>query len=179
MKCEGYTNQTICNECFSLKYNKILQNRIAIVKPLTSKLKHTPKHYFENDPLKNYLKYSDLTIIWSMIKDNESNTASDVWLKLAEKGIQGAFDKKPVFEGLCNIMLQAVIRKEKNITTRNLKYNEEFKNFLVILGTYSPRVLDLFRQNLEGLTIQSIRYGNIYLLYNKYITYVITTISYF
>ena len=117
MECEGFTNQAICNNCFSLKSNKILQNQIAIVKPLTSKLKHIPKHYFENDLLKNYLKYSDLTIIWSMIKDNKSNTASDVWIKLAEKGIQSAFDKKPVFKGLCNIMLQAVIRKEKNIST--------------------------------------------------------------
>jgi hypothetical protein len=168
MECEGYTNQNICNNCLSLKCNKILQNRIAIVKPPISKLKYTPKHYFENDPLKNYLKYSDLTIIWSMIKDNESNTASDVWIKLAEKGIQGAFDKKPVFEGLCNVMLQAVIRKEKNISTRNLKYTEEFKNFLVILGTYSPRVLDLFRQNLEGLTIQSIRYENIHYIFIVY-----------
>ncbi|CAG8810808.1 42525_t:CDS:2, partial [Gigaspora margarita] len=40
----------------------------------------------------------------------------------------------------------------------NLKYTDEFKNFLVILGTYSPCVLDLFWQNLEELTIQSIRY---------------------
>jgi hypothetical protein len=103
-----------------------------------------------------------------MIKDNESNTASDVWIKLAEKGIQGAFDKKPVFEGLCNVMLQAVIRKEKNISKQNLKYTEEFKNFLVILGTYSPRVLDLFRQNLEGLTIQSIRYENIRYIFIVY-----------
>ncbi|CAG8476182.1 21013_t:CDS:2 [Gigaspora margarita] len=114
------------------------------LKPLISKLKHTPKHYFENDPLKNYLKYSDLTEIWSMIKDNKSNTTSDVWIKLAEKGIQGTFNKKPVFESLCKIMLQAVIRKEKNMSKGNLKYTDDFKNFLVILGTYSPRVLDLF-----------------------------------
>ncbi|RGB35291.1 hypothetical protein C1646_667887 [Rhizophagus diaphanus] len=138
MECEEYTNQNICNQCLSLKYNKILQNRIAIVKPLVSKLKHILKHYFENDPLKNYLKYSDLTTIWSMIKDNESNIASDVWIKLAEKDIQNAFDKKPVFEGFCNVMLQAVIQKEKNISTRNLKYTEKFINFLIILGIFSP-----------------------------------------
>lgn len=171
MECERYTNENICNQCLSLKCNKILQNRIAIVKPPTSKLKHTPKHYFENDPLKKFLRYSDLNTIWSTIKDNDSDTASNVWIQLADKGIQGAFDKKPVFEGLCSIMLQASVRKEKNISKRNLKYTEEFKNFLVILGTFSPRVLNLFRQNLEGLTIQSIRYENIYMLiiYLKYI----------
>ena len=161
MECERYTNENVCGKCLSLKYNKILQNQLVITKPAISKLKHTPKHYFENDPLKNYLKYSDLNIIWSMIKDNESNTASNVWIKLADKSIQGAFDEKPVFKGLCKVMLQAVIRKEKNLSKQNLKYTEEFKNFLVILGTFSPCVLDLFRQNLEGLTIQSIRYENI------------------
>ena len=93
MECEGFTNQNICNNCLSLKCNKILQNRIAIVKPPISKLKHTLKHYFENDSLKNYLKYSDLAIIWSMIKDNESNTASNIWIKLAEKDIKGALIK--------------------------------------------------------------------------------------
>ncbi|CAG8805380.1 14494_t:CDS:10, partial [Gigaspora margarita] len=69
--------------------------------------------------------------VWKIDHDyNKSNTTSDIWIKLAEKGVQGAFNKKPVFEGLCNIMLQAVIRKEKNMSKRNLKYTDEFKNFL-------------------------------------------------
>ncbi|CAG8472868.1 12759_t:CDS:10, partial [Racocetra persica] len=97
LKYERFTNQNIN---LSLKGNKLLQNQIAKVKPSTLKLKYTPKYYFENDPLKNYLKYSDLTEIWLIIKDNESNTASDVWIKLAEKGIQGTFNKKPVFKDL-------------------------------------------------------------------------------
>ncbi|RGB36571.1 hypothetical protein C1646_757962, partial [Rhizophagus diaphanus] len=44
----------------------------------------------------------------------------------------------------------------KNKGKQNLKYPEEFTSFLVILGGISTRALDLFRQNLEGLTIQSI-----------------------
>ena len=32
-----------------------------------------------------------------------------------------------------------------------------FTNFLVILGSFSLRALDLFRQNLAGRSIQSIR----------------------
>ncbi|GBC00434.1 hypothetical protein RclHR1_38560001 [Rhizophagus clarus] len=38
-----------------------------------------------------------------------------------------------------------------------MKYSDEFTNFLVILGGFSSRALDLFRQNLEGRTIQSIQ----------------------
>ncbi|UZO26160.1 uncharacterized protein OCT59_018406 [Rhizophagus irregularis] len=85
MNCAGYTDKSVCNECLSLKVDKNLQNRIAIVKPPKSKLKHIPKHYFENDPLKKYLKYVDLNIVWSLIKDNNSDTASDVWVTLANK----------------------------------------------------------------------------------------------
>ncbi|POG77253.1 hypothetical protein GLOIN_2v1747656 [Rhizophagus irregularis DAOM 181602=DAOM 197198] len=157
MNCAGYTDKSACNECLSLKVDKNLQNRIAIVKPPKSKLKHIPKHYFENDPLKKYLKYVDLNIVWSLIKDNNSDTASDVWVTLANKGINGAFKEKPVFTGLCEIMTQVASKKEKNKGKQNLKYSEEFKNFLIVLGTFSPHALNLFRQNLEGLTIQNIR----------------------
>ncbi|CAB4438414.1 unnamed protein product [Rhizophagus irregularis] len=41
---------------------------------------------------------------------------------------------------------------------QNIKYSEEFTSFLVILGGISSRALDLFRQNLEGRSIRSIRY---------------------
>ncbi|EXX60238.1 hypothetical protein RirG_181750 [Rhizophagus irregularis DAOM 197198w] len=54
-------------------------------------------------------------------------------------------------------MTQVASKKEKNKGKQNLKYSEEFKNFLIVLGTFSPRALNLFRQNLEGLTIQNIR----------------------
>jgi hypothetical protein len=55
-------------------------------------------------------------------------------------------------------MSNAIERKLKNKCKKNLKYNDEFTSFLVILGGFSSRALDLFRQNLEGRTIQSIRY---------------------
>lgn len=64
-------------------------------------------------------------------------------------------------------MNDAAERKIKNKGKQNIKYSEEFTNFLVILGGFSTRALDLFRQNLEGRCIQSIRYGiivNSYLL---------------
>jgi hypothetical protein len=55
-------------------------------------------------------------------------------------------------------MNDAVERKSKSKSKQNMKYCEEFTNFLVLLGSISPRALDLFRQNLEGRTIQSLRY---------------------
>ena len=63
----------------------------------------------------------------------------------------------PVFTGLCEVMGDAIERKMKNQSKKNLKYSDEFTNFLTILGGISPRALDLFRQNLEGRSIQSIR----------------------
>ncbi|CAG8746725.1 32688_t:CDS:2 [Gigaspora margarita] len=63
LNCQLYAEAVWKIDC---DCNKILQNQIAKVKPHISKL------------LKNYLKYSDLTEIWSMIKDNESNTTSNV-----------------------------------------------------------------------------------------------------
>ncbi|RGB21762.1 hypothetical protein C1646_777304 [Rhizophagus diaphanus] len=47
-------------------------------------------------------------------------------------------------------MVQAYLRKEKDMGKQNSKYSEEFTNFLVILASFSNRALDLFRQNLEG-----------------------------
>ena len=72
--------------------------------------------------------------------------------------IKGAFNDKPVFTELCHVMVQAYLQKEKDTGKQNLKYPEEFTNFLVILASFSNRVLDLFRQNLEGRSIQNIRY---------------------
>ncbi|PKB98260.1 hypothetical protein RhiirA5_431673 [Rhizophagus irregularis] len=76
---------------------------------------------------------ADLQIIWNAIKDHDS-LISNPWITLAEKGLNRAFKDSEVFLGLF-----------------------EFTNFLVILGSISPRALDLFRQNLAGRSIQSIR----------------------
>ncbi|RIB27779.1 hypothetical protein C2G38_2029110 [Gigaspora rosea] len=54
-------------------------------------------------------------------------------------------------------MSDAAEQKAKNKGKQNMKYNEAFTNFLVILRSISPRALDLFRQNLEGRGIQSLR----------------------
>ncbi len=38
-----------------------------------------------------------------------------------------------------------------------MKYNKEFTNFLILLKSFSFRVLDLFHQNLERRGIQSLK----------------------
>ncbi|PKC01938.1 hypothetical protein RhiirA5_297922 [Rhizophagus irregularis] len=78
-------------------------------------------------------------------------------MELANKASQGVFEQKPVFKGLYYIMLQTAEREEKDKGLQNLKYSNEFLNFLVVLGSISLKALDLFRQNLAGMTIRSIR----------------------
>lgn len=161
-ECTGFVdencrNKICCTACLALRSDIRLANRIAIKMPKPENVKHTPLFWLENDPMKKYLQNADLLQIWNIIKGDTPNN-SNVWLTLANKAINGAFNDKPVFTGLCHVMVQAYLRKEKGSGLQNLKYSEEFTNFLVILGSYSSQALNIFRQNLEGRTIQSIRY---------------------
>ena len=161
--CTGIAEKcSICNECRAIKYNKILCNRIAKPLPSSENIKFTPKHYWDDNPLKRYLQNIDLRDIWNVLNydcnSQNKNFNSNPWITLADKAIKGSFQDAPVFTGLCEVMSDAAERKFKNQTKKNMKYSEEFTNFLVILGGFSIRALDLFRQNLEGRSIQSIRY---------------------
>ncbi|RHZ54540.1 hypothetical protein Glove_426g102 [Diversispora epigaea] len=83
-------------------------------------------------------------------KQLKSNTKLD-------NRLNGAFDNVDTFKGLCAVICQVINRKEEGKEMRNLQYSEEFINFLIVLGTVSPRALELFRQNLVGRSIQNIR----------------------
>ncbi|CAG8788506.1 42886_t:CDS:2, partial [Gigaspora margarita] len=87
------------------------------------------------------------------------------WIIFADKALKGAFNDAPIFTGLCEVISDAIERKMKNKSNKNLKYSEEFTNFLVILGGISSRALDIFRQNLENRSIQILRRNN-----NEYLT---------
>lgn len=152
-------NGNLCNECSFIRYNKILRNKIVRPLPLPSNIKFTPKHYWEDNPLKRYLQNCDLRDIWNTLNNESENQLENPWVMLADKAMKGAFTDMPVFAGLCEVMSDAVERKMKNKSKKNLKYSDEFTNFLTILGGISSRALDLFRQNLEGRSIQSIRYN--------------------
>ncbi len=161
--CTGITeHNNVCAECSFIRYNKILCNKIARPLPLPSNIKFTPKHYWDENPLKRCLQNCDLRDIWNLLNNDSENQLDNPWIVLADKALKGAFNDAPVFTGLCEVMGNAIERKLKNKSKRNLKYSDEFTSFLTILGGISSRALDLFRQNLEGRTIQSIRYVQLF-----------------
>ncbi|CAG8600633.1 21664_t:CDS:2 [Gigaspora rosea] len=82
--------------------------------------------------------------VWQIDRSKKS------WIILADKALKDAFNDAPIFTGLCEVMSDAIEQKMKNKSNKNLKYSEEFTNFLVILGGISSRALDIFRQNLEA-----------------------------
>ncbi|PKB97973.1 hypothetical protein RhiirA5_432167 [Rhizophagus irregularis] len=135
-ECNRYVDENChdkicCTAYLSLCSNTLLANRIIVPTPKPQNIKHTPLFCLPND--------------------------SNIWLTLADKAMRGVFNDKPVFTGLCHVMVQACLRKENSLGMQNLKYSEEFTNFLVILASFSNWALELFRQNLEGRTIQNIR----------------------
>ncbi|PKK58385.1 hypothetical protein RhiirC2_720560 [Rhizophagus irregularis] len=145
--------------CIGLQSEEILKYIKRTPAQFGVNVKFTPKHYWEDNPLKKILQNFDLRDIWNNLNNESEIQAENPWITLADKALKGAFKDVPVFTGLCEVMGNAIERKMKNQSKRNMKYSDEFTNFLVILGGFSSRALDLFRQNLEGRTIQSIRYN--------------------
>ncbi|CAG8578144.1 13189_t:CDS:2, partial [Gigaspora margarita] len=130
--CSGIAKKgSICNKCHYIQSDKMLCNRIIQKMLSLENIKFTPKFYWYNSSLKNYLQNIDLY------------PTSNPWIILAIKAINRAFKDLPIFLGLCKMIT-------RNKAKQNIKYNEAFTNFLVILGSISPRALDLFHQNLEG-----------------------------
>ncbi|CAG8583229.1 4262_t:CDS:2 [Gigaspora margarita] len=80
----------------------------------------------------------------------QSNKKQLIYIILADKALKGAFNDALIFTSFCEVMRYAIEWKMKNKSNKNLKYSEEFTNFLVILGGISSRPLDIFHQNLEA-----------------------------
>ncbi|RHZ80535.1 hypothetical protein Glove_134g157 [Diversispora epigaea] len=107
--CNGdFINDYLCIECKQLKSNEKLANRIRVKKPNEKNLKFTPNWYFENDKLKIYLKNSDIATIWNIIKNKNISKKSNLWITIANKGLNGAFENTNTFKGLCAVMCQAI-----------------------------------------------------------------------
>ncbi|CAB4413664.1 unnamed protein product [Rhizophagus irregularis] len=160
-----------CSPCSLIHDNSNFRNRVHATISDPKNIKHTPKFYYNNNPLLTYLKNSNLKQLNSFL-GNENSSTIGFWLELADKATQGAFEQKPVFKSLCYIMLQAAERKEKDKGLQNLKYSDELKvagetkgqatldeliDFFTVLGSISLKALELFRQNLAGMTIRTIR----------------------
>src|SRR6185436_7107305 len=93
--------------------------------PLPSNIKFTPKHYWKDNPLKRLLQNCDLRNIWNTLNNESENQLENPWIVLADKAIKGAFKDFPVFTGLCEVMGDAIERKIKNKSKKNLKYSDE------------------------------------------------------
>ena len=157
VNCEKRTYGQTCSSCSFIRNNSNFWNRVRAAIPDPKNVKHTPKFYYTNNLLLTYLKNTQIKQLNNLLTTNENSPSTGFWLELANKAAQDAFEQKPVFKGLCYIMLQAAEREEKDKGLQNLKYSNEFLDFLIILGSISLKALDLFRQNLAGMTIRTIR----------------------
>ncbi|CAG8727430.1 37123_t:CDS:10 [Gigaspora margarita] len=87
----------------------------------------------------------------------KDNDLIPFWLKLAKKGSSRAFESKPAFKGLCEVMIQIAQHKDYSKGIQNLKYSEDFTHFTAVLSSLSPKAYEFFRTNLAGQTLQHIR----------------------
>ncbi|CAG8822923.1 5389_t:CDS:2, partial [Gigaspora margarita] len=100
------------------------------VTPDPKNTKYTPKFYYKNNPLLSFLKNNHIKQLHSILFD-ENSSSQEFWAEFANKAIHGAFEQKPVFKGLCHIMLQAAERKEQDKGLQNLKYsNKRYRSIL-------------------------------------------------
>ncbi|GBC21324.2 hypothetical protein GLOIN_2v1767202 [Rhizophagus irregularis DAOM 181602=DAOM 197198] len=150
VNCEKKTYEQPCSSCSHIYFNSTFLNRLHCAVSDLKNTKFTPKFYYENNLLLTYLKNSHIKQLNEFLDTEDSSVR--FWMELANKAVQGAFDQKPVFKGLCYIMLQAAERKEQGKGLRNLKYSTEFLNFLIVLESISLKALNLFcckRSNIK------------------------------
>ncbi len=79
------------------------------------------------------------------------------WNQLARIGRAGAFKDKQIFSGLCEIFVEMTNRINEGKGLQNIRYPEQFSNFLTILASSSPQTYAIFQKNLAGRTIRNIR----------------------
>ena len=124
--------------------------------PKIENRKFIPKYIVKKNPIFKYLKDSNLNELYYSMDSTQDS--SSFWPILAEKGRQGVFKNKKVFEGLCKIMLEIADREQKNKGNQNLKYSENFANFTTILASFGTRGYEIFKQNLAGQMLRNIKY---------------------
>ncbi|RIB11242.1 hypothetical protein C2G38_2262096 [Gigaspora rosea] len=117
----------------------------------------TPKTYFKSNPLLKFLENLDIRELWTSVSYTNRNDTIPFWLKLAEKGLNGAFESKSTFKGLCEIMMQIAQREDHNKGVQNFNYSEDITNFMAVLSSLSPRAYEFFRTNLAGQSLRNIR----------------------
>ncbi|RIA99906.1 hypothetical protein C2G38_2236677 [Gigaspora rosea] len=145
------------SEC-EIYTDRIEQNVLSKPIPKPENRRFTPKLYFKNNPILKFLGNLHIKELWTSVSNSNKNNSVPFWLKLAEKGLKGAFESKSTFKGLCEIMMQIAKREDHSKGIQNLKYSENVTHFTAVLSSLSPKAYDFFRANLAGQTLRNIRY---------------------
>ncbi|CAG8776750.1 22440_t:CDS:2, partial [Racocetra persica] len=109
--------------------------------PKPENRRFTPKLYFKNNPILKFLGDLHIKELWTSVSNFNKNNSVPFWLKLAEKGLNGAFESKSIFKGLCEIMIQIAQCKDHSKGIQNLKYSENITHFMAVLSSLSPKAL--------------------------------------
>ncbi|CAG8841542.1 9531_t:CDS:2, partial [Gigaspora margarita] len=93
-------------KCILLTKNQVFKNAISkpILKP--ENRHYTLKLYFKNNPLLKFLKNLEIKELWISISYTNKTNTIPFLVKLAKKGLNGAFESKSTFQELCELMIQ-------------------------------------------------------------------------
>ncbi|CAG8795430.1 9311_t:CDS:2, partial [Gigaspora rosea] len=159
--CEQYTTNSsqLCDYCKEIQDDQIFKNVVSKQDIPNSKKKFMPKIQLRSNPIVKYIYNQDVCDLLYLANNNNTNNENSFWIKFAEMGRNGGFSNRKVFEGLCNIMVQITDREQRNKGLQNLKYSDQFSDFIVILASLSPQAYNVFRQNLAGLYCACLPYA--------------------
>ncbi|CAG8470542.1 8794_t:CDS:2 [Dentiscutata erythropus] len=110
-----------------------------------------------SNPIAKYIYNQEVGDLLYLANNNNMNNENSFWIKFAEMVKNSSFSNRKVFKGLCNIMVQIEDQEQCNKGLQNLKYSDQFSDFIVILASLSPQAYNVFRQNLARHAIQNIR----------------------
>ncbi|CAG8851503.1 27555_t:CDS:2, partial [Gigaspora margarita] len=148
-----------CTGLDKLFSEKFPSNKAVKYKELSKKeLQILDNEIIQHNPIAKYIYNQDIGDLLYLANNTSSNAnnKNSFWTKFAEMGKAGSFKNKKIFEELCHVMVQIADREQHKKELQNLKYSDQFSDFLVILASFSPRAYNIFQQNLAGHTIQNI-----------------------
>ncbi|CAG8622573.1 6683_t:CDS:2, partial [Funneliformis mosseae] len=110
---------------------------------------------YKNSLFYQYCKNANIMELLGYFNDPE-DCIPKFWNQLARIGRVGAFKDKQIFSELCEIFVEMTNRINEGKGLQNIRYPEQFSNFLTILVSSSLQTYAIFQKNLTGRTIQNI-----------------------
>ncbi|CAG8544568.1 8617_t:CDS:2, partial [Scutellospora calospora] len=106
--------KTVAQELFLAKFTK------------NTKFSYSKLSFDQSKRLNDELLARNLHIkeLWTSISNTNENNSMLFWLKLAKKGLNGVFESKTTFKGLCEIMIQIAQHEDYSKNIQNLKYSK-------------------------------------------------------